>query len=54
LPTAPISLSGQLLLSANALRKEVAVARKLAVIHRMRIDGTKFKWSSKEEAAQSA
>ena len=40
----------------SGLRKaKVAVARKLAVIlHRMWIDGTEFKWSSKEEVAQSA
>ena len=40
----------------SGLRKaKVAVARKLAVIlHRMWIDGTEFKWSSKEEAVQPA
>ena len=38
------------------LRKaKVAVARKLAVIlHRMWIEGTEFKWSSKEAANQTA
>ena len=36
-------------------KAKVAVARKLAVIlHRMWVDGTKFKWSSKEVAAQIA
>src|SRR6201987_5731360 len=40
----------------SGLRKaKVAVARKLAVIlHRMWIDGTEFKWSSKETAKQTA
>jgi transposase len=40
----------------SGLRKaKVAVARKLAVIlHRMWIDGTDFKWSSKETANQTA
>jgi transposase len=40
----------------SSLRKaKVAVARKLAVIlHRMWIDGTEFKWSSKEAANQPA
>jgi len=40
----------------SGLRKaKVAVARKLAVIlHRMWIDGTDFKWKSKETADQSA
>jgi transposase len=40
----------------SGLRKaKVAVARKLAVIlHRMWIDGTDFKWSSKETAHQTA
>ena len=40
----------------SGLRKaKVAVARKLAVIlHRMWIDGTGFKWSSKETADQTA
>jgi hypothetical protein len=40
----------------SGLRKaKVAVARKLAVIlHRMWIDGTEFKWSSKETAEQTA
>ena len=40
----------------NGLRKaKVAVARKLAVIlHRMWIEGTEFKWSSKEATAQPA
>ena len=40
----------------SGLRKaKVAVARKLAVIlHRMWIDGTEFKWSSKETAKQAA
>jgi len=40
----------------TGLRKaKVAVARKLAVIlHRMWIDGTEFRWSSKEAANQSA
>src|SRR5262249_22539879 len=41
---------------AKRLRKaKVAVARKLAVIlHRMWIEGTEFKWSSKETANQPA
>ncbi|MET4424248.1 IS110 family transposase [Bradyrhizobium sp. MOS001] len=40
----------------SGLRKaKVAVARKLAVIlHRMWIDGTEFKWSSKDAAGQPA
>ena len=40
----------------SGLRKaKVAVARKLAVIlHRMWVDGTDFKWSSKETADQTA
>ncbi|TAI63916.1 IS110 family transposase [Bradyrhizobium sp. Leo170] len=40
----------------SGLRKaKVAVARKLAVIlHRMWVDGTNFKWSSKETADQTA
>ena len=40
----------------SGLRKaKVAVVRKLAVIlHRMWIDGTEFKWSSKEDATQPA
>jgi transposase len=40
----------------SSLRKaKVAVARKLAVIlHRMWVDGTEFKWSSKEIATQIA
>jgi transposase len=40
----------------SGLRKaKVAVTRKPAVIlHCTWLDGTKFKWSSKEEAAQSA
>jgi transposase len=40
----------------SSLRKaKVAVARKLAVIlHRMRVHGTEFKWSSKKIAAQIA
>ena len=40
----------------SGLRKaKVAVARKLAVIlHRMWVDGTEFKWSSKEVAPQPA
>jgi transposase len=40
----------------SGLRKaKVAVARKLAVIlHRMWIEGTEFKWSSKEAANQPA
>jgi transposase len=40
----------------SGLRKaKVAVARKLAVIlHRMWIDGTEFRWSSKEAAVQTA
>ena len=39
----------------SGLRKaKVAVARKLAVIlHRMWIEGTEFRWSSKETAMQS-
>ena len=40
----------------SGLRKaKVAVARKLAVIlHRMWIEGTEFRWSSKETAIQTA
>ena len=40
----------------SGLRKaKVAVARKLAVIlHRMWIDGTEFKWTSKEAVGQPA
>ena len=40
----------------SGIRKaKVAVARKLAVIlHRMWIDGTEFKWSSKEAIDQPA
>jgi transposase len=40
----------------SGLRKaKVAVARKLAVIlHRMWIEGTEFRWSSKETANQAA
>jgi len=40
----------------SRLRKaKVAVARKLAVIlHRMWIEGTEFRWSSKEAANQPA
>ena len=43
---------GMRLAKRNGLRKaKVAVARKLAVVlHRMWIDGTEFKWSSKEGA----
>ena len=37
------------------LKAKIAVARKLAVIlHRMWIDGTEFKWSSKDAADQPA
>ena len=36
-------------------KAKVAVARKLAVVlHRMWVDGTEFKWSSKESANQIA
>jgi transposase len=36
-------------------RAKVAVARKIAVIlHRMRIDGTRFRWSNKEKGAAHA
>ena len=36
-------------------KAKVAVARKLAVIlHRMWVDGTEFKWSSKEVTTQPA
>jgi transposase len=47
---------GMRIAKRSGLRKaKVAVARKLAVIlHRMWIDGTEFKWSAKEEAAQPA
>jgi transposase len=47
---------GVRLAKRSGLRKaKVAVARKLAVIlHRMWIDGTEFKWSSKEAANQPA
>ncbi len=44
---------GMRIAKRSGLRKaKVAVARKLAVIlHRMWVDGTEFKWSSKEELA---
>jgi transposase len=44
---------GMRIAKRSGLRKaRVAVARKLAVIlHRMWVDGTEFKWSSKEEVA---
>ena len=47
---------GMRIAKRSGLRKaKVAVARKLAVIlHRMWVDGTEFKWSSKEVAAQPA
>jgi transposase len=47
---------GVRLAKRSGLRKaKVAVARKLAVIlHRMWIEGTEFKWSSKEAANQLA
>src|SRR5262245_63893335 len=47
---------GVRLAKRSGLRKaKVAVARKLAVIlHRMWIEGTEFKWSSKEAANQPA
>jgi transposase len=47
---------GVRLAKRSGLRKaKVAVARKLAVIlHRMWIEGTEFKWSSKEAADQPA
>jgi len=47
---------GVSLAKRSGLRKaKVAVARKLAVIlHRMWIEGTEFKWSSKEAARQPA
>jgi transposase len=47
---------GVRLAKRSGLRKaKVAVARKLAVIlHRMWIEGTEFKWSSKEAASQPA
>ena len=47
---------GVRLAKRSGLRKaKVAVARKLAVIlHRMWIEGTEFKWSSKETAKQAA
>ena len=47
---------GMRLAKRNGFRKaKVAVARKLAVIpHRMWVDGTEFKWSSKENADQRA
>jgi transposase len=47
---------GTRLAKRSGLRKaKVAVARKLAVIlHRMWIEGTEFKWSSKEAADQPA
>jgi len=47
---------GVRLAKRSGLRKaKVAVARKLAVIlHRMWIEGTAFKWSSKQAASQSA
>src|SRR5262245_16011606 len=48
----PLKAWGVRLAKRSGLRKaKVAVARKLAVIlHRMWIDGTEFKWSSKEVA----
>jgi hypothetical protein len=47
---------GMRIAKRSGLRKaKVAVARKLAVIlHRMWIDGTEFKWSSKEGATETA
>ena len=47
-----LKAGGIRLAKRSGLRKaKVAVARKLAVIlHRMWIDGTEFKWSSKETA----
>jgi transposase len=47
---------GVRLAKRSGLRKaKVAVARKLAVIlHRMWIEGTEFKWSSKEGTRQPA
>src|SRR5207245_1448864 len=47
---------GVRLAKRSGLRKaKVAVARKLAVIlHRMWIEGTEFKWSSKEATCQPA
>ncbi len=47
---------GMRIAKRSGLRKaKVAVARKLAVIlHRMWVDGTEFKWSSKEVATQPA
>jgi transposase len=47
---------GVRLAKRSGLRKaKVAVARKLAVIlHRMWIEGSEFKWSSKQAASQSA
>ncbi len=47
---------GMRIAKRSGLRKaKVAVARKLAVIlHRMWVDGTEFKWSSKEDATQPA
>jgi hypothetical protein len=47
---------GMRIAKRSGLRKaKVAAARKLAVIlHRMWIDGTEFKWSSKRAAAQPA
>jgi hypothetical protein len=47
---------GHLACETQRLRKaKVAVARKLAVIlHRMWIEGSEFKWSSKEAANQPA
>ena len=47
---------GVRLAKRSGLRKaKVAVARKLAVIlHRMWIEGTEFKWSSKEATSQPA
>jgi transposase len=39
----------------SSLRKaKVAVARKLAVLHRMWLDGTDFNWSSQELAPKAA
>ena len=45
---------GMRIAKRSGFRKaKVAVARKLAVIlHRMWIDGTEFRWSTKEESEQ--
>ena len=52
----PLKAGGQRLSKGVGPKKaKIVVARKLAVIlHRMWVDGTEFKWSSKEIATQIA